>query len=54
MEKRRTYETTEFTEKSSVFSKRISVTKWSIIDQTYSSKISPDPSFPKRGNSSLL
>jgi hypothetical protein len=30
------------------------VTKESIIDQTYSSKISPDPSFPKRGNSSLL
>jgi hypothetical protein len=30
------------------------LTKESIIDQTYSFKISPDPSFPKRGNSSLL
>jgi hypothetical protein len=28
-------------------------TKESIIDQTYSFKISPNPSFLKRGNSSL-
>jgi hypothetical protein len=29
-------------------------TKESIIDWTYSPKISPGPSFPKRGNTSLL
>jgi len=29
-------------------------TNQSIIEKTYSSKISPNPSFPKRGNSSLL
>jgi hypothetical protein len=30
------------------------ITKESIIDWTYSPKISPGPSFPKRGNTSLL
>jgi hypothetical protein len=30
------------------------IAKESIIYQIYFSKISPDPSFPKRGNSSLL
>jgi len=30
------------------------LTEESIIEKTYSSKISPNPSFPKRGNSSLL
>ena len=31
----------------------IAITKESIIEQTYCVKISPTPSFPKRGNSSL-
>jgi undecaprenyl-diphosphatase len=33
---------------------RLEITKESIIEKTCSSKISPNPSFPKRGNSSLL
>jgi hypothetical protein len=44
----------DFRENTFLSAEKYKVTKESIIDQTYSSKISPDPSFSKRGNSSLL